>query len=199
MASSWARRTAPLEPCEPGESMISAPQDLEELTPLGRHVFGQHDLECVSALLADHGQRDARVARGGLEDGGARLKRAVGLGIVDHRLGDAVLHRAGGVLRLELGQDPDVRVGAELADVDDRGVADQVEHGGMYGHNTFSIAGSRSNVDLTDRYYWNYRSLRDSARPSRVSRVRRLRPAGWAPRRSVRQRSDSCAAPVWRP
>ena len=65
------------------------------------------------------------------DDGSSRVspgsRAAVFLGLLHHRQGDAVLHRPAGVLALELDQDADVGVGAERADVDQRGVADQVE------------------------------------------------------------------------
>ena len=58
----------------------------------------------------------------------ARLDDPVLLRLLDHREGDPVLDRSPGVLSLELDQDPDVRVRAEGGDVDQRRVADQVEH-----------------------------------------------------------------------
>ena len=50
------------------------------------------------------------------------------LGVLDHRLGDAVLDRAERVLAFELGDDAHVGIRRQPADVDHRSVADHVEH-----------------------------------------------------------------------
>ena len=114
---------------------LGAPR-LEQLPALDRHVVGQHDLEVVAAGLGDHRQRDAGVARARLEDhlAGARREGAVLLRLEDHPLGRPVLHRAAGVLALELGEDAHLRVGRQRRDVDDRRVADEVERGFVDGH-----------------------------------------------------------------
>src|SRR5690606_16725040 len=91
----------------------------------------------------DHRQGDARVARGRLDDPLPGGERAVGLGLLDHAQGDAVLHRPGGVLPLELRQDAHARVGAERADVEHRGVADQFEDRGVDGHGEVPEVGGR--------------------------------------------------------
>ena len=54
---------------------------------------------------ADEGERDARVAAGGLDDEGLRPDPALALGRADHGGGDAVLHAAQGVEELEFGED----------------------------------------------------------------------------------------------
>ena len=56
------------------------------------------------------------------------------LGVVDHRERNPVLHRAAGVLALELGEDTHVRVRAQRGDVDERRVADQVQDARNDGH-----------------------------------------------------------------
>ena len=107
--------------------------DLEHLAALDRHALRQQDLDRVSLEAGDRRQRDAGVARRRLEDRLAGQQPAVLLGGLDHRLGDPVLDRAERVLHLELGEDAHVRVGREVGDVDDRRVADQVEHVGVHG------------------------------------------------------------------
>ena len=88
---------------------------LEQLGALGRDVVRHHDLERVALARADHRERDAGVARGRLEDRLARADQALLLGVLDHRAGDAVLDRAGRVLRLELGPDADAGLRATAA------------------------------------------------------------------------------------
>ncbi len=109
-------------------------EHLEELAALDRHVLGQHDLDRVALDAGDHGHGDAGVARRRLDDRLARRQRAVGLGLLDHAEGDAVLDRARRVLPLHLAEDADVGVGADPAHVDHRRVADHVEHGGVHSH-----------------------------------------------------------------
>ena len=77
------------------------------------------------------------------------MQLPVVLGLEDHLTGDAVLDRAAGVLALHLAEDPDVGVGAELADVDQRRVADHVEDGGEDGHGDEVRAGGGRRRILT--------------------------------------------------
>ena len=53
------------------------------------------------------------------------LHRAAPLGVLDQRQRRAVLDRAGRVVALELGQDPDVRVGRDVLQLDERRLADR--------------------------------------------------------------------------
>ena len=109
--------------------------DLEQLAPLGRHVLGHHDLDRVALDAGDHRHGDAGVARRRLDDGAARRQGPVLFGFADHRPGDAVLHRPCRVLTLELGEDANLRIGAQIGDIDDRRVADEVEDGRVDSHN----------------------------------------------------------------
>ena len=64
-----------------------------------------------------------------LPEVGSRMVRAGGdfaggFGAFNHLEGDAVLDAAGGVLALQLGVDPHLRVGAEVVQLHQRGVAD---------------------------------------------------------------------------
>ena len=106
----------------------------EEEGALLADVLGHDADDVVAAQLADEGETDAGVARGGLEDGVSGLELAALLGRLDHRLGDTVLDRAGGVLALELGVDVHVGAGREGAQLDEGGIADEVEDGAVEGH-----------------------------------------------------------------
>src|SRR2546421_312541 len=119
---------------------------LQELGALGRHVLGHHDLERIALARADHAQRDAGVAGGGLEDRVARLDRALLLGILDEGPRDPVLDRPGRVVGLELGPDAHSRLGREPLELDQGRVPDRLDdvavaaaaglvlEGGLEGH-----------------------------------------------------------------
>src|SRR3712207_8638631 len=59
----------------------------------------------VAAYRRRHGERDAGIAGGRLDERVARLDGAALLGVADHRHGRAVLHRARRVVPFELGKD----------------------------------------------------------------------------------------------
>ena len=103
------------------------PVHVQQLGPLLGDVVGHHHLQRVALAPADHPQRDAGVARGRLEDRLAGLDRALGLRPLDHRLGDPVLDRAGGVAALELGEDPHSGVRRDPRQLDQRRVAHRLE------------------------------------------------------------------------
>ena len=84
-------------------------------------------IELVALHGGHHGQADAGVARGRLDDRAAGLERAAALGVFDHRQRDPVLDRAAGVAAF--GLDPHRMAGAEQAvDADVRGAADGLEN-----------------------------------------------------------------------
>ena len=90
---------------------------------LDGHAVGHDQNHRVPFHRADHGEADAGIARGGLDDGAAGLELAALLRRLDHGEADAVLDRAAGVGAL--GLDPDVLPGAEQpVDADVRGVSD---------------------------------------------------------------------------
>jgi hypothetical protein len=97
---------------------------LEQLPPLLGCVRRHDARQRIVAQLRDERERDAGVARGGLEQPlpGLELDR------LEHLLRDAVLDRAGRVLPFELRVD---RHGARLRrqprQLDERGVADEIE------------------------------------------------------------------------
>ena len=87
-----------------GEHQLGA-VGLHQLAALHGHGLGHDDDDAVAPGGGHGGQADAGVAGGGLNDDGARLQQALGLGVVDHGLGDTVLDAAGGVEVLQLGDD----------------------------------------------------------------------------------------------
>ena len=109
-------------------------EDLEHLTTLDGNAGGHEDLDGVTLDLRDGGERDTGVARRGFDDGLTRDQTTVLLGVLDHGLGDAVLHRTEGVLALELGEQTHARVRRQPADVDQGRVPDQVENAFVRDH-----------------------------------------------------------------
>ena len=101
---------------------------LQELGALGGDVVGHHGLQRVALATADHRQRDPGVAGGRLEDRLSRRDQALGLGPVDHRLGDAILDRAGRIAALELREDPHPGPRRQARQLDERRVADRLEN-----------------------------------------------------------------------
>ncbi len=95
---------------------------------LGR-VLRHHARERVALELRHERERDARVPARRLEQLAAGLELAGRLGGLDHRLRDAVLDRAGRVLALELRVEPDAVLRRQPRQLDERGVADEVEQG----------------------------------------------------------------------
>ena len=68
----------------------------------------------IAAQPTDQRERDAGIARGGLDEGLAGLawdQASVALGRLDERQRHAVLHRSGRIAALELGEDGDVGLG----------------------------------------------------------------------------------------
>ncbi len=112
-------------------------EGLDHLAPLDRDRLAHDDLDGVALDRADHGQADAGVAAGGLDHRHAGAQRPLALRLLDHGERDPVLDAAGGVEPLQLGQQPDLRVGVQPADLDHRRPADEVEDapgGGSQGH-----------------------------------------------------------------
>src|SRR5262249_31605491 len=75
---------------------------LEQQDLLGGHLVGQYENAAVPLNGGDHGQADAGVAGGGLDDGAAGAQQPAALGLGDHGDGDAVLDAAAWVERLHL-------------------------------------------------------------------------------------------------
>ena len=96
-----------------------------ELLP-GEGVRG-HDVQRIALHRADEGQGHAGAAAGVLDDRAVRGETAVRLGRLDHGERHPVLHAAGGVLALELQQDAGAVRGHDVAQGQQRGVADAVQ------------------------------------------------------------------------
>ena len=81
-------------------------EPLQDEPPLGAHALGHAELHLVPFGGADHGDGDAGVARGGLQDDLVPGQLSALLGLGDHVEGGAVLDRTPGVAALELAQHP---------------------------------------------------------------------------------------------
>ena len=100
------------------------PVGREQLAPLDAHGFGHRQREGVAAGGRDEGERDARVAAGGLDQLLARGQHAPLLGVPDHRGADAALHRIGGVASLDLREDGRGRAVGDAIETHQRRAAD---------------------------------------------------------------------------
>src|SRR2546426_4217106 len=78
-------------------------EEPQESDALLARVVGDDDGELVALAGRHHGECDAGVAGGGLEDGAVPCEIPRRLGYLDHLFRDAVLRRAGRVVALELG------------------------------------------------------------------------------------------------
>ena len=78
---------------------------LHELAALNRHGFGHDDDDPVPARRGDRRKTDSRVAACRLDDNGILVQESFRFRIVDHRLCDTVLDRAGGIEVFKLCQD----------------------------------------------------------------------------------------------
>src|SRR6185503_14666896 len=95
-----------------------------------RLLVGRREDALVALDDGGDGEPHARVARGALDDGAARLQLARPLGVLDHPHGHPVLDRIAGIEGLELDEDVggDVAAG-DVVDAHHRRVADGVENG----------------------------------------------------------------------
>ena len=100
-----------------GVSTSSAPNAFMVCARSIGQVLRHDQHHAVAPDRGGHGQRDAGVARGGLDQRVAGLDLAALLGALDHRQRRPVLHRAGRVVALELAQD-DVAALAVLGGAD---------------------------------------------------------------------------------
>ena len=106
---------------------------LHQLAALDAHGLGHHDDDAVALGGGHSGQTDASVAGGRLDDDGAGLQLAGGLGVIDHGFGDAVLDGTGGVEVFQLCQQlgGKVFVLLDVGQLQQRGVADQLVCGSI--------------------------------------------------------------------
>ena len=89
------------------------------------HRLGHHEGTLVAARRAHHGEADAGIARGRLEDDRIGPDQAGLLGSVDHRGRDAVLDAVGGVEEFELEGDGSEAVTGQAVEFHQRGIADE--------------------------------------------------------------------------
>ncbi len=82
-------------------------------------------LDAVALDGRDHGQPHAGIAGGGLDDDLVPGQLARFLRRRDHGRGHPILDGAAGILALDLGQNPDVGIGIQMANFHQRRVADQ--------------------------------------------------------------------------
>jgi hypothetical protein len=105
------------------------------LAALHRQVFRHDQHHLVAADGGCHGQRDAGVAGGRLDQRVARLDAPARLGVLDHRQRGAILDRAGRVVAFKLAEDDVAALRVANAwdalEPDQRRVADGVFDGGI--------------------------------------------------------------------
>ena len=99
-----------------------------KLTTLNTHGFRHNDDNAIPARGGHGSKSDARVSRGRLDDGGIGVKLASGFGLVQHRLGNAVLHATSGVEIFQLRQNLRRQLfgGFNMGELQQRGSADQL-------------------------------------------------------------------------
>jgi hypothetical protein len=93
------------------------------------HLVGHDEDAPVALVRRCDREADAGVPRGRLDDRPAGPQPAVPLGGLDQREADAVLHGSARIEVLELRENRRAGLAAERLEADDRGVADEVEHG----------------------------------------------------------------------
>ncbi len=116
-----------------GEDELGTERTKQRATLL-REALREHDDRLVATSGGDPGERDAGVSGRALDDGAARLQRAVRFRGVDDRDADAVLHARSRVEVLELRQNDRLRVPVQPIDLDERGAADQLGRVLVVGH-----------------------------------------------------------------
>jgi len=104
------------------------PVGAQNLDALRAGVFRQKELDGVAARRAEHGQGDAGVAAGALQDRLAGVEQAGGLGLADDIERGAILDAPAGVVPFRLGVDGDGlrQAAGDPLQADQRGIADQL-------------------------------------------------------------------------
>src|SRR4051812_32285288 len=118
-----------VRPLLPGRLDDRRAVEAQEPTSLLGRVLREDARERVTLELGDERERDAGVAGGRLEQLTAGLELARRLRGFDHGQRDAVLDRAGRVLALELRVQPHRRLRRQARQLDERGVAYELEQG----------------------------------------------------------------------
>ena len=76
----------------------------QQLAPFDAHGIGHGQAESIIFSGTDKGQRYSGIAAGRFHNEGFRGDRAIELGGLDHRCGNAVLHTAQGIKKLKFGK-----------------------------------------------------------------------------------------------
>jgi len=100
------------------------PESLEDFLPLEAGRFRHRQDNAVSLDRRHHGQADAGVAAGGLDDDLGGRQDALPFGGLDEGEGWSVFYRATGVLGLPFSVKRDLRVGIQTIDPNQRCIAD---------------------------------------------------------------------------
>ena len=101
----------------------------EEAAALDGHVFGHGEDEAIALHRGDHGEPNAGIAGGRLDDGRAGPEGSRALRVLDHGEGDAVLDGAAGIHALELPVDSGGAFGHDAVETDEGRGSDEVEDG----------------------------------------------------------------------
>ncbi|MNE05037.1 hypothetical protein D3C80_975890 [compost metagenome] len=108
---------------------------------LGAHVVRHDQDHAVTLDRRGHGQGDAGVAGGGLDQRIAGADVAAQFGVADHRQRRPILHRAGRIVALQLDQQGVGGFARQALQAHQRGVADAVGNGGkLHGHGTLGFS-----------------------------------------------------------
>jgi hypothetical protein len=89
-------------------------------------MLRHHQHHLVAAQRRRHGERDAGVATGGLDQGVATFDVAALFRLDDHRQGGPILDRAGRIVALELGEHHVARLADQLPKLHERRVTDGI-------------------------------------------------------------------------
>ena len=101
---------------------------LHQLSALDRHGLGHDDDDAVASCGGDCGKSDTGIAGGRLDNDAAFFEQSFFLGVVDHRLGDTILDRSGGIEVLELCEDGRLKVQLlfDVGQLQQRSLADEL-------------------------------------------------------------------------
>ena len=92
------------------------------------HLVGHGEHAAITLDRSSHGEPDAGVAAGGLDDGAAGLEPTGCLSRLDDRDADPILHRAARVLVLRFAVNRRADAGPDPGQADERGPPDGIEH-----------------------------------------------------------------------
>ena len=97
----------------------------QQLATLAAHGFRHHDGAAVAARGAHHGQTNAGVTRGRLQNNGVRANLAGGFSGIKHGHGDAIFDAVAGVEELQFGHHSGLGTSGEAIQANQRGIANQ--------------------------------------------------------------------------